>query len=120
MGVNFFRKMKAADNKHLGAANLFFEKHRGKAIVFSRYIPFMRSFIPFVAGITKMNFAWYSLLNLLGAILWISTYVLLGYFLGEIPIVKQYYGLVLSLVLLVIIAASVFNLILWIYRKRSP
>ncbi len=96
LGKRFFKKEKAERNQHLSRAFYYYERYGGPAVSLSRFFPFLRSFIPFVSGIAKMNtvsFIWY---NVLGGVLWVSLYVLLGYFFGEIPWIKENYGLILS------------------------
>ena len=67
----------------------FFKKHGGKTIIFARVMPVIRSFAPFVAGISEMNYKRFFYFNVIGAILWISTILSLGYFFGTIPFVKN-------------------------------
>ena len=96
LGLRFFKKVNAKRNQYLEKSFIFFNTYGDKAILVSRFIPFFRSFIPFVAGISSMKFRTFTLYNILGGILWIATYLLLGFFFGEIPWVKKNYGLIFS------------------------
>ena len=75
--------------KYIEKAHAFYEKHGGKAILFSRFLPILRTFAPFVAGIGKMNFAKFTMYNSIGAIAWVLIFMLGGYFFGNIEVVKS-------------------------------
>lgn len=68
----------------------FFEKHGGKTIVLARFVPVVRTFAPFVAGVSDMTFARFQLYNFTGAILWVVLLTMAGYFFGNIPIVREH------------------------------
>lgn len=105
LGGRFFRKAKAQRSLYLSKANHYYEKHGGTAIIWSRFFPFLRSFVPFVAGMAKMNMAHFTWCNILGGAIWICSYLLLGYFFGEIPWVKENYGLVFSVMIVFVLLA---------------
>jgi membrane-associated protein len=77
------------------STNEFFTKHGGKAVIFSRYFPVLRTFVPFVAGIGKMKFRLFALYNISGGILWIISFLTLGFVFGNIPIVKENFTVVI-------------------------
>ena len=77
------------NKKHLAYTQKFFEKHGGKTIIFARFVPFARTFAPFVAGAGHMNYKFFLTYNLIGAFLWISSFITLGYLFGNMPIVKD-------------------------------
>lgn len=77
------------NKKHLTATQQFFTKHGGKTIIFARFVPFARTFAPFVAGAGKMNYKYFLSYNVIGAFLWITSFVILGYIFGNMPIVKD-------------------------------
>ena len=77
------------NRKHLIATQAFFEKHGGKTIIFARFVPFARTFAPFVAGAGQMNYKFFLTYNVLGGALWISSFVMLGYLFGNMPIIKE-------------------------------
>lgn len=81
--------------KHLHEAHSFYERHGGKTIVFARFIPIIRTFAPFVAGIGSMYSIHFTLYNVLSALLWIGSLLSLGFFLGSIPLVKENFTLVI-------------------------
>jgi membrane-associated protein len=77
------------NKQHLTATQKFFEKHGGKTIIFARFVPFARTFAPFVAGAGHMNYKFFLTYNVIGGALWISSFVILGYLFGNMPIVKD-------------------------------
>jgi membrane-associated protein len=90
-----FKKIRLVRREHIERTHAFFDKHGGKAIVLSRFFPIIRTFAPFVAGIGKMNFARFSIYNAIGGISWIITFMLLGYFFGNLPAVKDNFTFVI-------------------------
>ena len=82
------------NKKHLNETHLFYEKHGGKTIIFARFIPIIRTFAPFIAGIGSMELLHFSLYNLLSALFWIASILSLGYFLGSLTVVKDNFSLV--------------------------
>ncbi|HEY0668681.1 MAG TPA: DedA family protein [Sphingobacteriaceae bacterium] len=76
----------------------FFIKHGGKAVIFSRFFPILRTFVPFVAGVGKMHFPLFSLYNVTGALLWIVSFLFGGYLFGNIPIIKENFTVVIVVI----------------------
>ncbi len=71
------------------ATQQFFARHGGKTIIFARFVPFARTFAPFVAGAGSMNYKYFLTYNVVGAFAWIGSFVILGYMFGNMPIVKD-------------------------------
>lgn len=80
--------------EHLQRTETFFAKHGGKTIVLSRFLPILRTFAPFVAGVGRMDYGRFQLFNVLGAISWVLTFVIGGYLFGNIPIIRENFGIV--------------------------
>ena len=72
----------------------FFDKHGGKAVIFSRFMPIIRTIAPFVAGVGRMPFLRYSLYNIIGGVVWIVIFLFAGYMLGNIPFFKAHFSLI--------------------------
>ena len=77
------------NKQHLIKTSEFFESHGGKTIIFARFIPFARTFAPFVAGAGSMNYKFFLTFNVIGAICWVGSFITLGYLFGNMPIVKD-------------------------------
>jgi membrane-associated protein len=98
------------NREHLMQAHAFFERHGGKAIVLGRFVPFIRTFVPFVAGCGSMSYPQFAVYNITGAILWVGLCLGAGYAFGNIPWVKEHF----ELVVIGIVAVSVTPM-LWGY-----
>lgn len=117
LGPRVFRSetSRLLNRQHLLKAQAFYEKHGGMAIFLARFLPIVRTFAPFVAGIGKMNYYRFWLFNLGGAICWVGLFLIGGYVFGNMPIVKRNF----SLVILGIIVVSVLPLIYEWYKARK-
>ena len=104
---------------HLIAAQKFYELHGPKTIVLSRFVPFIRTFAPIVAGAAQMHYATFMTYNLLGGALWAIGITLLGFFLGNIPVVHAHYELVVLVIIFASIVPVVMHLIQDLRNKRS-
>jgi len=96
------------DRRALQRTHDFYEKHGGKTIVLARFIPIVRTFAPFVAGASAMTVSRFQLFNIAGALFWVLLLVLLGYFFGNIPFIRQY----LNVIVLVGIGAAIVPVVL--------
>jgi membrane-associated protein len=103
------------NKNHLLRAQAFYEKHGGKAIVLARFVPILRTFAPFVAGIGRMNYVRFWIYNAGGGAAWVTLFVLAGWFFGNFPVVKRNF----ELVILVIIVLSVVPIAIEWYRGRK-
>ncbi len=101
-------------HEHLDKTHAFYKKHGGKTIVFARFLPIVRTFAPFVAGIGRMDYRLFLLFSALGSVAWINFFVIGGYFLGNVPVIKNN----LTLMVLVIVAISVTPAMIELIRHR--
>ncbi|SIR46801.1 membrane-associated protein [Aromatoleum tolulyticum] len=95
--------------------HLFYEKHGGKTLVISRFLPLFRTFAPFVAGIGSMSYARFTLFNVVGAVAWVVSLTLAGYWFGNMPWIKQN----LTLVIVGIIVLSLLPVVIGALKARS-
>jgi membrane-associated protein len=103
------------NRRHLERSHEFFERHGGKAIVLARFVPIVRTFVPFVAGASTMSYGAFAMYNVLGGILWVTVCTLAGYAFGNIPVVKNNF----SLVALAIVALSLVPIAVELIRERA-
>lgn len=102
------------NKKHLIEAHQFYEKHGGKTIIIARFIPIIRTFAPFVAGVGYMGWRQFSLYNIFSALLWVGSLLSAGYFFGNLPFVKNNFTMVIYGIVAVSFLPPVIGLI---YRK---
>ncbi len=116
IGPKIFHKenVRFLNKKHLDRTHEFYEKHGGLAVIFGRFAPIIRTFMPFVAGIGKMTYPKFLAYDIFSGILWPAVFLLSGYFFGNLPFVKKYF----SLVVVVIIIISVIPIVYQIVRMR--
>ena len=99
---------------HVAKAHEFFERHGGKAIVLARFMPIVRTFVPFVAGAAEMTYTSFAFFNVTGAVAWVAICVGAGYVFGNVPIVKENF----TLVALGIVAVSLLPMVIEYLRHR--
>lgn len=102
---------KVINQEKMDKAEAFFNKHGGKTIFIARFMPFIRTFAPFVAGASRMNYRYFLNYNLLGATVWVLICTMAGYFFGNIPVVKENFSLVVLGIIFVSILPMIFSFI---------
>jgi membrane-associated protein len=100
--------------EHLERAHAFFEKHGGKAIILARFIPIVRTFVPFVAGAASMSYQAFALYNVTGAIVWVASCFGLGYAIGNVPVIRENFWAAA----LVIVAVSLLPVLIELGRSQ--
>ena len=106
--------MKFLKQEHLQKTEAFYEKHGKKTIILARFVPIVRTFAPFVAGVGSMTYGTFIAYNVIGGVAWVAICVFSGYFFGNIPIVKRNF----SIVVLAIIGISTLPLVFEWWRAR--
>lgn len=99
------------DEEHIKETQKFYKKHGGKTIILARFIPFIRTFAPFVAGIGTMDYMQFLTFNVVGAALWVAVATLAGFFFGNIPFVRENFSLVILIVVLISLLPIVIELV---------
>jgi len=107
----FFKK------EHVERTHKFYEKYGGKTIILARFIPIVRTFAPFVAGVGKMSYYKFVVYNITGALLWVSLFVFGGYYFGNMPIIKNNFLIVILTVMIISILPVVIEF--WKHRKAK-
>jgi membrane-associated protein len=111
----FSGKYKLLKVEYLEKTQQFYYKHGGKTIIYARFIPIIRTFAPFVAGIGTMSYAKFASFNVVGGVAWVSSFLLLGYFFGGLPVIKENF----TYVVFGIIFVSILPPIIELLRNRS-
>jgi membrane-associated protein len=113
VGPGFLEKGKVRFIKmeHLHRTQRFYEKHGGKTIIIARFMPIIRTFAPFVAGIGRMQYRRFAVFNVSGAVAWVISFTLLGYFFGNLPVVKRNFTLVIGVIILISITPMVIEIV---------
>lgn len=111
----FSGNIKLLRKDYLDRTHAFYEKHGGKTIILARFVPIIRTFAPFVAGVGAMSYPRFLTYNIVGAVLWVGLFVPAGYFFGNIPTVRKNF----TLVILAIIAISVLPIAIEAIRARG-
>jgi len=117
IGPRVFHKenVRFLNKEYLDRTHQFYEKYGGKTIIIARFVPIIRTFAPFVAGIGSMTYLRFISYNVIGGIAWIAAFVFAGYFFGNIPIVKQNFTIVISAIIVISILPGVIEFI----RQRN-
>lgn len=95
--------------EYLDRTHAFFEKHGGKTIVLARFVPIVRTFAPFVAGMGRMSYGYFFSYNVFGGIVWVVSFTLLGYFFGNLEFVKRNFELVIIAIILISVLPAVWE-----------
>jgi membrane-associated protein len=102
--------------EYLDKTHAFFEKHGGVAIFLARFVPIVRTFAPFVAGIGKMSYGYFITYNFIGGITWVALFTSAGYFFGNIPFVRHNFEYVIIVIILISVLPMVFE---WLKARRQ-
>ena len=108
------------NKQHLIKTQHFFERHGGKTIIFARFIPFARTFAPFVAGAGSMNYKFFLSFNAIGAICWVGSFITLGYLFGNMPIVKDNFTHLIFGIIILSILPGIFGYLRHKFFNKNP
>ncbi len=103
--------------EHLDRTHAFYEKHGGKAVILGRFVPIVRTFVPFVAGVGAMTYPRFLWFNVIGGLLWTSLFLTAGYFFGNIPVVKENFTFVVLGIIFVSVLPMVYE---YLKARRQP
>lgn len=116
----FKEKSRFFKREYLMRTHQFFEKHGTKTIIIARFMPIVRTFSPFVAGIGRMNYPRFLPFDVFGGLLWIGSFTFAGYFFGNIPVVKRNFTLVIFAIIIISVMPSVIEFIKHRREAKKP
>lgn len=120
LGKHWLQPASWIANRHLDRSRLFYQQHGVKAVIAGRFFPYIRTIIPFLAGVSQMNKASFFRFNLIGAVIWIGSFVGTGYLLGDIPFVQHnFFLLYIGLVILTLLPVAVASIQLLYKRYKT-
>jgi membrane-associated protein len=103
--VRFLKK------EYLDRTHEFYEKHGGKTIILARFVPIVRTFAPFVAGVGEMSYGRFISYNVIGGVLWVSIFTMGGYFFGNLPFVKENFTVVVVAIIFISVLPAVYEIV---------
>jgi membrane-associated protein len=118
VGLKIFEmKLPFLKKEYLDRTHEFYEKYGGKTIILARFVPIVRTFAPFVAGVGSMTYSHFITYNIIGGVAWIALFVFGGYFIGNVPIIKDNFSIVTVLIILISVTPMVFE---FLRSRRAP
>lgn len=115
----FSGKIRFLKQEHLERTHAFYEKYGGKAIILARFVPIVRTFAPFVAGIGAMTYSKFILYNVIGGLLWVFLFTLLGYFFGQQPFVQANFEFVVIAIIAISLVPMIWEFVAEKMRSRK-
>jgi membrane-associated protein len=112
----FNRNSRFLKKEHLDRTHEFYEKHGGITVIITRFVPIIRTFAPFVAGVGSMTFTRFTFYNIAGGVLWVGSLTYIGYFFGNIPFIKDHFSIVTIAIILISLLPAIIE---FIRQKRS-
>jgi membrane-associated protein len=106
--------------EYLDRTHAFFEKYGGKTIIIARFVPIVRTFAPFVAGVGEMTYVHFITYNIVGGIAWVALFTMLGYGFGNLPIIKEHFSLVVIGIIIVSVMPAVWEVMRARLDARKP
>lgn len=105
----FSGRYKLLKKEYLQRTQAFYNKYGGKTIIYARFVPIVRTFAPFVAGVGTMSYGRFASYNVIGAVLWVGSFLFLGYFFGGLPIIKNNFTYVIFAIIILSVLPPVFE-----------
>jgi len=115
----FSGKYKFLKKEYLEKTEKFYEKYGGKTIIYARFVPIIRTFAPFVAGVGSMSYGKFASYNVIGAILWVTSFLFIGYFFGGLPIIKDNFTIVVFAIIFLSILPPIIEIVKEKFSKKK-
>lgn len=115
----FSGRYKFLKKEYLEKTEKFYDKYGGKTIIYARFVPIVRTFAPFVAGIGSMSYAKFASYNVIGAVVWVTSFLFIGYFFGGLPVIKDNFTVVVFAIILLSILPPIVEVIKEKYTKKK-
>lgn len=116
----FSGKIRFLKQEHLQKTHNFYERHGGKTIIIARFIPIIRTFAPFVAGIGTMTYGRFFSYNVFGGVGWAAIFIFLGYYFGNLPFVKNNFSLVIIAIIIISVLPAVIEYMRGKFKSTAP
>src|SRR5690606_32393574 len=115
----FSGKYKFLKKEYLEKTEGFYDKYGGKTIIYARFVPIIRTFAPFVAGVGSMSYGKFASYNIIGAFLWVSSFLFIGYFFGGLPIIKDNFTIVIFVIILLSFIPPIVEVVKEKYKNKT-
>jgi membrane-associated protein len=106
-------------HKYIADSHVFFEKHGDMAVMVSRFFPIVRTYVPFVAGLSVMSIHLFNKYNIIGAVLWVFIFTVGGYFIGGIPVLRDNFVLIFSIVMILTVIPFLYKLVTSLFKVKK-
>lgn len=116
----FSGKIRFLKLEHLEKTQRFYEKHGGITIFLARFLPIIRTFAPFVAGIGKMSYGHFLAYNVIGGIVWTGGFIFLGYFFGQVPFIQEHFSLLVLALVVIPGLPALIEVLKSVFKKKQP
>lgn len=113
-------KIPFINQKHIDKTEAFYVKHGGKTIILARFVPIVRTFAPFVAGVGKMEYRRFFVFNIVGGVMWVFLFTIVGYFFGNLPAVKHNFTLVIFAIIGISLIPVVVKIVRGLFVTKNP
>ncbi len=115
----FSGKYKFLKKEYLEKTEKFYEKYGGKTIIYARFVPIIRTFAPFVAGVGSMSYSKFASYNVIGAIVWVTSFLFIGYFFGGLPVIKDNFTIVIFAIIFLSMVPPIIEVVKEKYGKKK-